>query len=90
MNACAESINKCIVDRQCPIGYVKCPNGDCKIMASLCEEKLCPPNTPYRCPEGVCVNDEKYCDNKDNGCPYNLPKKCDDGNKNAPKSFFTL
>ena len=49
-------------------------------MASLCEEKLCPPNTPYRCPEGVCVNDEKYCDIKENGCPYNLPKKCNDGN----------
>ena len=80
MNACAESINKCIVDRQCPIGYVKCPNGDCKIMASLCEDKLCPPNTPYRCPEGVCVNDEKYCDNKENGCPYNMPIKCKDGN----------
>ena len=79
MNACAESINKCIVDRQCPIGYVKCSNGDCKIMASLCEEKPCPPNMPYRCKEGVCVDDEKYCD-KENGCPYNMPIKCNDGN----------
>ena len=61
------------------MGYVKCSNGDCKIMSSLCEEDICPSNMPYRCPEGVCVPDLIYCDNIENGCPYNEPYKCPDG-----------
>ena len=79
MNICTDLLSNCPSNRQCPVGYVKCSNGDCKIMASLCEENICPSNTPYRCPEGVCVLDKKYCDDKLTGCPYNARHKCDDG-----------
>jgi hypothetical protein len=79
MNICTDLLSNCPSNRQCPVGYVKCSNGDCKIMASLCEENICPSNTPYRCPEGVCVLDKKYCDDKLTGCPYNAKHKCKDG-----------
>jgi hypothetical protein len=78
MNICTNDLENCNLKRECPMGYVKCSNGDCKIMSSLCEENSCPENLPYRCPEGVCVHDKKYCD-ADNGCPYNTPQKCIDG-----------
>ena len=80
-NICVDDINRCGSgsERECPMGYVKCSNGDCKIMSSLCEEDICPSNMPYRCPEGVCVPDSIYCDNIENGCPYNEPYKCPDG-----------
>ena len=78
MNICTDDLNNCPNNNQCPIGYVKCRNGDCKIMSSLCEENICPSNSPYRCPEGVCAPNESFCDNKD-GCPYNARHKCLDG-----------
>ena len=78
-NVCTDDINKCGSERECPIGYVKCSNGDCKIMSSLCEEDICPSNMPYRCPEGVCAPNSTFCDNIENGCPYNEPIKCLDG-----------
>ena len=79
MNICTDDLNNCQNNRQCPVGYVMCSNGDCKIMSSLCEENICPSNAPYRCPEGVCVLNKTYCDNILNGCPYNAQIKCDDG-----------
>ena len=78
MNICTDNLDNCNLIRECPIGYVKCSNGDCKIMSSLCEDSSCPSNLPYKCPEGVCVHDEKYCD-AENGCPYNAQLKCEDG-----------
>ena len=79
MNICTDALSNCPNNRQCPVGYVKCSNGDCKIMSSLCEENVCPSNIPYRCPEGVCVLDESYCDDPKSGCPYNARHKCPDG-----------
>ena len=79
MNICTDDLNNCPNNNQCPIGYVKCRNGDCKIMSSLCEENICPPNVPYRCPEGVCAPNKDFCDDQDTGCPYNARIKCRDG-----------
>ena len=92
MNICTDDLNNCPSNNQCPIGYAKCRNGDCKIMSSLCEENICPSNSPYRCPEGVCVPDKIFCDNSITGCPYNAPEKCRDGtcvkNKLECKIYF--
>ena len=81
VNICAENLNRCPNpnNRECPIGYVKCLNGDCKIMSSLCEENKCPSNAPYRCPEGVCAPNKDYCDDEITGCPYSAKYKCKDG-----------
>ena len=81
VNICAEDLNRCPNpnNRECPIGYVKCLNGDCKILSSLCEENKCPSHTPYRCPEGVCVLNKNFCDDEITGCPYNAKYKCRDG-----------
>jgi hypothetical protein len=81
VNICAEDLNRCPNpnNRDCPIGYVKCLNGDCKILSSLCEENKCPSHTPYRCPEGVCVLNKNFCDDEITGCPYNAKYKCRDG-----------
>ena len=87
MNICTDLLSNCPNNRQCPVGYVKCANGDCKIMSSLCEENICPSNTPYLCPEGVCVHDKKLCDDILTGCPYNANYKCLDGTCVSDKSL---
>ena len=78
-NVCQENINACqSISLECPSGYIKCLNGECKIKESLCEEYICPPNKPHKCIEGTCVLNSNYC-NKGNGCPYFYPYKCKDG-----------
>ena len=78
-NVCHENIKACeSISLECPSGYIKCLNGECKIKESLCEEYICPPNKPHKCIEGTCVLNSNYC-NKENGCPYFYPFKCKDG-----------
>ena len=79
-NTCTDDYNRCLQkDRKCPMGYVVCPNGDCKISEYLCDTFECPKNKPYFCKEGVCVHDKELCDNPENGCPYNARHRCPDG-----------
>ena len=79
-NTCTDDKDNCSKrKKRCPEGYVFCSNGECKTSGYLCENFECPKDKPYKCPEGICVHDEKLCDKK-NGCPYNKPYKCIDGN----------
>ena len=80
MNTCTDDSSQCSnKNKRCPIGYIVCPNGDCKTSEKYCDEFQCPKNKPYFCKEGVCVHDKNLCDIADNGCPYNRPEKCDNG-----------
>ena len=81
LNTCTNDVRECESnEKRCPIGYILCPNGDCKRSEYLCDEFQCPKNKPYFCSEGVCVHDKALCDNPVNGCPYNMPYKCASGN----------
>ena len=93
LNTCTNDVNECENNnKRCPIGYILCPNGDCKRSEYLCDEFQCPKNKPYFCNEGVCVHDKSLCDNPLTGCPYNLPEKCSNGacvkNKNNCPDFI--
>ena len=80
MNICTEESSHCgLISRRCPMGYILCPNGECKTSEYLCDSFECPKNRPYLCKEGVCVRNQNYCDVMINGCPYNAKKKCPDG-----------
>ena len=74
---CVKEIESC-KSLNCPVGYFRCDNGECKANEDLCQKFECPINFPYLCKEGVCVQNENQCD-LPNGCPYNLPYKCNDG-----------
>ena len=79
-NTCTSIYNECNkITKRCPIGYIQCPNGECKTSEYLCEQFKCPKNKPHFCKEGVCVNDPSLCDNMLNGCPYNKDYKCKNG-----------
>lgn len=82
MNTCTDNSDNCNSGsgtKRCPIGFVACPDGQCKISEYLCEPFKCPENLPYRCAEGVCSLSKDYCDNTENGCPYNAPYRCPNG-----------
>ena len=80
MNICTDESSHCgSKTRRCPIGYILCPNGDCKTSEYLCDNFECPKNKPYFCKEGVCVHDPNLCDIQKTGCPYNARKKCPNG-----------
>jgi len=77
--SCAEKIDDCnSIQSECPIGYIKCKSGICKANEDLCNPEQCPLNMPYRCSNGDCVVNKKFCD-LENGCPVVYPYKCDDG-----------
>ena len=81
-NTCTANYDECsssTVTKRCPIGYVACPNGQCKSSEYLCDEFVCPENFPFKCAEGVCVENITFCDNTENGCPYNAPLRCANG-----------
>ena len=76
---CVGIVEKCKnEDVECPMGYFKCFNGECKIDYALCPKFECPVNFPIQCPEGFCASNIKECD-KENGCPYNVQIKCKNG-----------
>ena len=78
--SCAATVEDCYsILRECPIGFIKCKSGGCKINESLCEDFKCPKHLPYLCPEGVCSLNKNYCDSQTTGCPYNKQFKCIDG-----------
>lgn len=77
--SCAASVDDCYSTiRECPIGFVKCKTGGCRANESLCPKFTCPPNLPFNCPEGTCVEKQEHCDSEF-GCPFNTPTKCADG-----------
>ena len=82
MNTCTDNYEECsssTVSKRCPIGFVACPDGQCKISEYLCEPFKCPENLPYKCAEGVCAFSKDYCDNTETGCPYNAQIRCLNG-----------
>ena len=80
-NTCSQKLSDCNteISDSCPIGYIQCSNGECKISDTLCKSFSCPSNKPFYCPEGICVHDEKLCLNQKNGCTYDKPIRCNNG-----------
>lgn len=79
--SCVKNLEACNNSElnECPIGYTKCESEVCRIDVNTCPKLECPIDRPYQCPEGVCVEEKKYCDNSKNGCPFNKPYKSKDG-----------
>ena len=75
---CSKSASNCKEETECPSEFTRCKDGSCRKKLADCPDEECPVNLPFKCNNGFCMSDEKFCD-KDNGCPFNLPIKCSDG-----------
>jgi len=76
---CVDSLDKCHVIQGCPPGRYLCPDTSCRTSYSQCMNDTCPTSKPYKCIDGMCVQDEKECNSEATGCPYHTPYKCSDG-----------
>ena len=76
---CYASVDDCNAIDGCPAGKVMCEDGSCASYVSYCPSKKCPDHLSLKCPDGLCVNDLKLCDDNSTGCPYSKPYKCPDG-----------
>ena len=75
---CSKTAANCKEETDCPSEFTRCTDGSCRKKLADCPDEKCPVHLPFKCNNGLCMSDEKYCD-KDNACPFNLPIKCSDG-----------
>ena len=76
---CYSSRKNCSMFMGCPGSRVLCDDGSCAKTGNDCPSLKCPIHLPYKCSDGFCVSNLKFCDNNATGCPYNKPLKCADG-----------
>ena len=75
---CVSSLSECRPVFRCPPGRSRCGDGSCRFDKNQCPlvEEVCPAPNNKRCSNGACVSSLDDCI-IENGCPSNLPQRCD-------------
>jgi len=75
---CVASSDQCRPVSKCLGDQVRCKDGSCKPMISLCPLNTlkCPESKPYMCDIGACATTSAECPTI-NGCPFSTPVKCE-------------